>query len=305
MSNEKIIFETDCRRILRGDFGSSTNLEKIYYKRNEPITKVEGSSIHLFIVHDFCDYHGRYIDVCEYFINKFGENITITLMDLKGHGLSTGTRSHVNAFSSYCYDFAKVVNIGLANSGSESKAIVIGAGLGALVTLKLDQVHYSQLSRPISAMILSNPMIKLNIEVPKWAELLLLADHPSVHKMKFPKRFQGEDLTSCGVMARAFNSDPLNSHYITFGMYKEILEAGSIIRTSSYFVDIPNLLLVGEADEYCDVETTQLFQRGMPKTTSDLIKYPNLKHDLFHESGGDKVLEDVYNWISKVVKELP
>jgi alpha-beta hydrolase superfamily lysophospholipase len=305
MSNENIISESDGRRILTGDFSSSTNLEKIYYKRTEPLQKEEGPSIHLFIIHDFCDYHGRYLDVCDYFVKKFKGNITITLMDLKGHGLSTGTRSHVNEFSSYCFDFAKVINIGLAHSGSESKAVVIGAGLGALVTLKLDQVHYSQLSRPISAIILSNPMIKINIELPKWAELLLLADHPSIHKMKFPKRFLGEDLTSCGVMARSFNSDPLNSHYITFGMYKEMLEAGSIIRTSSYFVDIPNLLLVGESDGYCDVETTQLFQRGMPKTTSELIKYPGLKHDLFHETGRDKVLEDVYNWISTTFKELP
>ena len=157
------------RKIYTGYFKSSRGNERIYYKRSFPQTDLPDNIIHLFILHDAGDYHDRYKFLPEFLSCKMGERIVFTFIDLKGHGLSSGTRGHLDDFDEYCEDLEYLMNMTL-RLDSRISNIILGNGMGSLLALRYFQEYAHKVSSELSGLILSNPLIKLQIDIPKWGD---------------------------------------------------------------------------------------------------------------------------------------
>ena len=300
MDTEKLIDEGELGQTLIGHFPSQMGEETIYYRRLQASKPVLDSDkpIHLIIVHDFGEYHARHRELPFHLKEKFGDRLSVSWLDLKGHGLSSGTRGFVKDFDEYTLDLAQLL-LKYKDKSLDSNVILLGHGMGALVCLSLIQRHNFPQIDP-KGLILSNPLIRLKIDLPRWADFLFDHWHDSLSKLRLPYNIDGYQIGADIRKAGEFNADPLIIHQISAGLYKEILKNSHALRTSSYFLNLPTLLLLGERDPLCDVEATKLFYKSMPKETSELISYPHAKHDLFNEVGRDKLFSDVYNWISKL-----
>lgn len=302
-SSEDLIACQNTRNIYIGRFKSEDGPEKIYYKRSEPSPTSHEKNIHLIIIHDFSEYHGRHNLLPEFLEKTFSQHITISWLDLLGHGLSNGARSHIDEFDTYCRDVAKMISTS-KEKNPKNNIILLGHGLGALICLKLYQHHIHLLDTKLQGLILSNPCLKLKIETPLWLRYLSKSNFKFYHQMKLPLTICGHDLTNDKHLAEKYNSDPLVTQYLTIGLYRELIENSTILRTSSYFIDIPTLVLIGEKDSLCDHDMTKLFQKGMPKNKSTLINYKNMKHDLFNEDGREIVFRDVERWLNERLERL-
>lgn len=299
MDNEKVIDESEHGRTLIGHFPSQKGEETIYYRRLESINKNETSEpIHLVIVHDFGEYHARHRELPFFLKEKVGDNIQISWLDLKGHGLSSGTRGFVRDFEEYTLDLAQLL-LKFKEHSLDKNIVLLGHGMGALICLSLIQRHHFPQITP-KGLILSNPLLRLKIDLPRWADFVFDHWHESLSKLKLPYDIDGYQIGADIRKAGEFNADPLVIHQISAGLYKEILKNSHALRTSSYFLDLPTLLLLGERDPLCDVEASKLFYKSMPKDTSQLNLYPHAKHDLFNEVGREKMFEDLHQWISKL-----
>lgn len=296
MTNEKIIDESEIGQTFIGNFPSQKGGETIYYRRLQ--TKdfsLEEKSVHLVIVHDFGEYHARHRDLPLFLKERIGKNFSATWLDHKGHGLSSGSRGLIKDFDEYALDLAQLL-FKYKEQNLDKNIVLLGHGMGALVCLSLIQKHNFPQITP-KGLILSNPLIRLKIDLPRWADFLFDHWHDSLSKFKLPYDIDGYQLGADIKKAGEFNADPLVIHKISAGLYKEILKNSHSLRTSSYFLDLPTLVLLGERDPLCDVEATKLFYKSMPKELATLKSYSRAKHDLFNEVGRDKLFDDVYTWI--------
>ncbi|ATH08835.1 lysophospholipase [Halobacteriovorax marinus] len=252
---------------------------------------------HFIILHDICDHHGRYEPLAQYLWEKFEEQIDITFIDLKGHGLSSGTRSYVKNFDEYIEDLHLILK---DDESFETKKVLIGQGLGGLIALSYVQ-KYEQIAREhISSIVLSNPLLYLNIEVHELYESILKKINKYAGKVRFPYKIKGSDLSTDRVRIESYNSDPLINHYMSISLVEEIVKKSKQLLDYSYFLDMPLLMLLSKQDFLVNWSKSSLFMKGMPKSLASERVYPHSAHDLFNEKNRDKVFNDIYNWISDI-----
>jgi alpha-beta hydrolase superfamily lysophospholipase len=271
---------------------SQTELESLYIK--EWKTKKKKVSHHFIILHDICDYHGRYELLAKSLWKSFNQEINITFVDLKGHGLSSGTRSYVKDFDEYIEDLHIVLS---EDETYDTKKILIGQGLGGLVALSYIQKYEMTARTQISSVVLSNPLLYLNIEEDSYYEKILKKLNKYAGKIRFPYHIKGSDLSNDRKRVESYNSDPLINHYISISLVEEIIKKSKQLLDYSYFLDIPLLMLLSKDDFLVNWGKCSLFMKGMPKHLASECIYSHSKHDLFNEKNRDKVFKDIYNWI--------
>ena len=294
MSNlsSSLLNENEGRQTFTGDFISNDKGEKIYFKTS----KSSQEKAHIILLHDVGEYSSRFVNLFHFLESK--EEITVSYLDFVGHGLSNGTRGHVEDFDQYCEDLGFFVNY-LQTENQKTPIVLLGSGLGAVVAVKLHQMFFHLLLEPIKGFVLANPALKLKWDIPNWLKSFTYQIEGTLGKIKLPYRLEGHELTKDEAMAEEYNGDPLINHSITLSLYKELSHSGKIVRTSSYFLDVPTLTLISGDDIFYEQRSTRLFEKGIGKSLSNLIEYPDAKHDLFNEICREKVFGDVYNWLNQ------
>lgn len=251
------------------------------------------------IVHDLGGHHGRYQELVNFLMNKPDGKFMVSVFDLMGHGQSNGSRTYINSFEDYCMNLIDFLNFKEVNNDSV-KTVLLGHGLGGLVILKTLEQYSHLIQNEIDGIILSNPLIKLNFNLPFWSKILLAPDQNKLENIRHHFEYNGYDLTNDPSLAEHFNADYLVSNFATLNLIYEIQAAAKEVRSYSYFVDIPSLFLVSSESCLTSISMVELFQKGMPKQVSTINKYNNFKHDILHEVDRVRVFKDVYSWISQL-----
>lgn len=272
---------------------SNSGNETLYIR--EWKTKKKRVLHHFIILHDICDHHGRYELLAKELWQKFNEEINITFIDMKGHGLSSGTRSYISNFDEYIEDLHIILN---DDESIETKKVLIGQGLGGLIALSYIQKYENVAKERISSVVLSNPLLYLKIDVHILYEKVFKRINKYAGKIRFPYHIKGSDLTHDRVRIESYNSDPLINHYMSISLIEEIVRKSNQLLDYSYFLDMPLLMLLSKDDFLVDWSKCSLFMKGMPKELASQCLYPHSGHDLFNEKNRDKVFNDIYNWIT-------
>lgn len=105
-----------------------------------------------------------------------------------------------------------------------------------------------------------------------------------------------------------YMADSLTQKFITPGMFRELLSGIAYTSTSSAIGMIPKgipvLFLSGEDDPVGE------FKKGVEKVASEfgkngvkttLVVYPNVRHDIFHDSCKTAAMQNLYDWIVSIM----
>jgi len=288
------------RSIETGFFPSLYGRESIYFKHSFPNNTEENPEIELMIVHDACEYHARHFYLPEFLEKKISNKIGFTWFDLKGHGLSSGSRGHIELIDEYVDDLREMI-LKSQSRRRGKKIVLLGHGLGATLIFRLFKKYESEVKDLIDGCIFSNPYIRFKVEIPSMIRMLMKNWPGTVGRIRLPHNFSGQEVTKDQNERDHFNGDPLINHHMTINLFREIFKLSRSIRATSYFFDCQSLFLLGENDPYTEPEKTILFLKGMSKDKVDHFMYEDMGHDLFNEVGRDKMFDDVYNWINKVI----
>jgi len=276
--------------VTSGSFLSSNKNEKIYFKKIYPIKKDEVSK-HLVVIHDFCEFHGRYFELVNFLMNRFQSKLGITLIDLKGHGLSSGTRSHIDSFNEYSDD----LKVYFESEPHES--IVLGHGLGSLVTLDFVRNYENLASKKISGLILSNPFIGMNEKLPSvLSQFLKKVPKKIWSKVRVPYHVRGGELTADLSKVESYDDDPVVNRFISLSLLVEAFKASNEVIDISYYLQTPVLALIGLQDSFMKLSKVELFFRAMAQSKVDIKRY-EMGHDLYNEVNREILFTDVAAWI--------
>jgi len=296
------------RTIVSGSFKSSRGFESIYFKRSLPKNFAsEQPIVHLFMIHGVCEYHQRH-DLLPRFLIERIPNMIISWMDHKGHGLSSGTRCHVQRFDEYCEDVIEFINIKIEEEVSEdwshSRNFVFGHSMGGLIVLKSIFDFRDTIKRHICGLIFSNPSVRTKIQVPFWVKEMMIHFSPLLGKLRIANLLVGKDLCTDRQLAEQYDGDHLINKFMTIALLREIFMASKSVRTQSYFLDIPALFLLSEDDQVVDPAFTELFCKGIDPSLCTVKNYSMMKHEVFNNLERDTALLDVYNWMEKYIKKV-
>jgi lysophospholipase len=293
---EHSLVDKECLNISSGEFRLEGHKDHIYFKNITP--KTADNPYWVIVFHDFFDYHGRYLALAEELVIKGNGRICVGLFDYPGFGKSGGTRAHIPDFDQLCRVSSEFLHF-LCDKHDLEEFFLVGAGLGATVLLKLEDQFFHRFRRRPKGLVLSNPLLKMNIETPTIGQPMMDFFSGSLAKIKLPWRIKGDYLTHDYTLSEQFDLDPLTQRSITLATYNQLLLNSQLMRTSAYFLDVPTLLLLSADDEFLDQDVSKLFARGFNREVGKLIEYSQSKHDLFNEVDREKVFSDVYNWIDQ------
>jgi alpha-beta hydrolase superfamily lysophospholipase len=276
-------------------FTSKSHYQEIYIKRIKALKKSR-HTITIFLFHDMASYHGRFLNLINWFHIQNPE-ISFVMMDFLGHGLSSGTRGHIQKFNDIVDDMASVFE--LLDKGPDDEWVALGHGMGALALLDLLNRFEGPIKDKIDKVILSNffldfPSRLLSFQNKFFDNFLQLA---AALKTSRPIEIYlpGEVLTDPYEQG-IYLEDPLIVRRPTFQTLKIITAKVKGIYQDAYFLDKPTLLLKSES-LYLIGSAMDSFGKGLKKGLLTEKKYSNLKHDLYNERENTLVFNDIATWI--------
>ncbi|EQC45355.1 serine aminopeptidase domain-containing protein [Bacteriovorax sp. Seq25_V] len=274
-------------------------------KKGEKITKLkvslDGDSLyvktcgeedfkeHLIFFHDIGEYHERYSDFIDYLYER---NISTTIIDLRGHGLSNGSRGLIPSVDSIFND-NKIIHEYLKSVFPEQRKIIAGHGVGALIALDFF-VTYNE----FDGLALFNPSLKFN-ETVRLKIDSVFSRIGLIDKIKINHLMNLDDLSDNVELVRNHKHDPLINRKISLSTFKAIEELIEKSKSNIYYVNKPTYIAVGEDNHLLDIEALSLFTMSVEKKylTNEIFK--SIGHEIFNELDRHECFNSMYNWIEK------
>lgn len=266
---------------------------KIYLKKWKNSEVAETIFI---LFHDLCQYHGSFNSFVNWALSHF-TNIEIYAIDYVGHGLSSGTRGHIEEFENLILDQKKIIES--LHFESSQNIYYFGHGLGGLVTLDFYNRYGQQLKNPPKGMILSNFILNLDHPLFHFKGTNSLLVSKFFQRLRFGNIFESTNLTTDKVKAIDLEQDPLMHFNPTLNSIAEVKKRTQSIYQDSYYIDIPVMIVSCDQDQYIFTKGMKYFVKGVRKELIFEKKYSNMKHDLYNELDSDIFFNDVKMWINK------
>lgn len=266
----------------------------VYLKNWTTNLKPEEIKYNLILLHDLGHYGERFSNFINWLKVK-NKNIAIFTIDCIGHGLSTGTRGHIDEFETYVSDLQrafKMINF------HDKEVLILGHGMGGLLAIDLYNRYSHQLNFKIHGLILTSFIMK-------YDQLLLNQNLSNVVSKGFFKRlkianfFEPNLITNYQEAGIAFAQDPLVVHRPSLGLIKELKEKSQSIYQDAYYLDVPIFVAWSENDHYLNKLGMNYFVKGVKKELLFEKKYSLMRHDLYNERDSQTFFEDLLNWILK------
>lgn len=243
----------------------------------------------ILIIHGWSDHAGRWTETAKA-LQDVG--YSAYLLDLRGHGRSSGRRGHLSRFSQLLGDlhaFRRVVRV---RTGAPQ--VLLGHSFGGLVALRYLE---TQPLEPLAATVVASPFLGLGFRVNPLKLLAgrLLADlAPAV---SLPTGIDVEALCRDPAVCAAYRTDPLVHQRMTAGAWKEIQWAQRAVAADAHRIEGPiQFLLTGE-DRIVDAEMARAFADGLHGNVQ-VRWYPEMYHEALHDPQRDRVLADVLTFLA-------
>lgn len=243
----------------------------------------------ILVIHGWSDHAGRWTETAKA-LQEAG--YSAYLLDLRGHGRSSGRRGHLSRFSQLLGDlhaFRRVVRV---RTGAPQ--VLLGHSFGGLVALRYLE---TQPLEPLAATVVASPFLGLGFRVNPLKLLAgrLLADlAPAV---SLPTGIDVEALCRDPAVCAAYRTDPLVHQRMTAGAWKEIQWAQRAVAADAHRIEGPiQFLLTGE-DRIVDAEMARAFADGLHGNVQ-VRWYPEMYHEALHDPQRDRVLADVLTFLA-------
>jgi len=274
------------------------------------------------IVHGMQEHSGRYSEIAEYFANR---GFAVLTYDHLGHGKSVKNKEDIGFFQLNAPDEklitdAQKISKHLMNQYPDVPHFILGHSMGSFITRCLLQKIGNQFSGAIITGT-GGPLTGINFVKTYFSLANKLAPYRrtffnklfnTVNNKHFKKDKDFNDtswLSLNPANRNSFSHDKLcgipftnNAFYALFSIYKKATARNWAQTIPKSF---PFLLISGQNDPIGD------FRKGVTRTVENLkldgfkdveMKiYPEMRHEILNEEIRENVLNDIHQWIQKLL----
>jgi len=244
----------------------------------------------LLVVHGLGEHGGRYAALAR---DLAPRGISVSAMDLRGHGRSGGPRAYARRFEVLVDDMERVRREVVATRFAHLPVFLLGHSLGGLIALRWLEAHPGA---GLAGAILSAPLLGVKKEAARWKAALSGVLSKLLPRLPIANEIDPAELSSDPAYVRSYREDPLVHARITPRLYTEMTAAIGDAVAERARLALPLLFLVPGADSIVREEETLRFASGL---TGDVTvrRYPGFRHESLNERDRAQPVGDVVRWI--------
>jgi lysophospholipase len=244
----------------------------------------------MLVIHGGCEHGGRYAHVMERLV---AAGWTVTLPDLRGHGMSEGERTDVADASQYLTELTAIERDYCPNGRAD---VILAHSFGGLLALR-----YAQTVRQPQAMVLSAPLLGLSLPVPWWKDLLgrlLVGIAPTT---RFRTGINPHNMTRDPDFLARRLADPLLIRSVTARWFFAMRRLLRDVHRDAATIRCPLLILQGTADRTVNPQAARPFLERTGSPVRELIELPDHVHETLNEGDWEATLALILDWLDRVL----
>lgn len=248
-----------------------------------------------FVVHGLGEHGGRYTHFAEWLVNR---GWRVIIGDLRGHGVSTGTRTHVMSFDEYPQDMGVLWRHFRLQKQS---TVVFGHSMGGLIAIRAIQTG----TIDPAALVVTSPLLGLKMRVNPLKKLLGRMLVQILPKTRFRNGLDPRNMTRDPLFAEERRNDPLIVRTVTAAWFFAMQRAVTQAHRDVAKINIPILAFRGMADETTDGDVLSTWLTQTKSPACELVSLPTHVHEVFHESDWRDSMERMGQWLDQIVSRSP
>jgi acylglycerol lipase len=213
--------------------------------------------------------------------------------DRRGSGRSEGPRGHLDRYERALDDVQEVVRLVAADHNGTP--VFLAASSWAA---KLAVVYAAQRAAPLSGLLLLGPVLLHRVDLSPWRRVWVAVGHPVRPMARVPIPLTPELYTANPPYRDFIRADPLRLLEASTQFFWETARLDLRRRRDSARLELPVLLLQGEADEMVDVPATRRWFERLGGENKTYRAYPGAGHTLDFEPDRTRYLADMLAWLS-------
>ncbi len=269
-----------------------------FLKKNSPRTGRV-----LFVTHGIGEQSDRFMHYPHYLHTCFD---AIGLIDLPGHGKSSGLRGHVenfDQFSDACVTGFKYFSSKMADAfGNPQEMHWLGCSMGGLIVART-MVKFPHL--PLASVSLAEPQFGIAVKVPWLKEFFGTLLEPLIGKIPLKNEINLNSLSHDPSVIKTYAGNPLNHSFVSPRTYVNMKkEMSEMLNLSSEF-PYNLFMIVPLGDQVVDWKASYQFYDHVKMktgTVKSLTSFPNWYHEVFNEVEKDRAFLALEDWVKKVSK---
>ncbi len=242
----------------------------------------------LVIVPGLKDHGGRYAELGQQLAK---EGFAVFAGDLRGHGYSSGPRQMTESFNDYLVDLALLVRQ-TRKQLPGMPTFLLGNDMGGLIAARFVET----VPNAVQGLAVSGAPLAIKDSKYKLLGMKILAKvAPSSAALSPELKAYSQD----PLVVQALLSDPLVTP--TGVPVKTMVQQVEAIRTlqeQQERLSVPMLVMHGISDSLNPLFGSIALYDSVPSDNKALKQYPDLAHDLWHESGNTEVTTDLGDWMN-------
>lgn len=214
--------------------------------------------------------------------------------DHRGHGRSGGPRVHVDSWSQYRDDLAANVAIARESVG-DVPLTIYGHSMGSIVVLE----YLLGTTSEIDSVIISGVATEPNGVAKPYLIALAKALTRVAPRVSADLHIRNESLTRDPAVIEAYRNDPLRHGRATVRWGTEMLAATDRVKAGFTAIDLPVLVVHGEADPLNCEQGARHLHEGLPNAEKRLCIYPGVLHEPHADLEHERLAADVVDWLTR------
>ena len=241
------------------------------------------------LCHGLGEHSGRYGNVVDALMP---DGWAVYGLDHRGHGLSGGTRAHLDRYDDWLADYDTFRRHVVARHPG-LPVFLLGHSMGGQIALAYALDHQEELQ----GLVLSAPALASNA-VPKAAVPVLKALAKVAPKLR-PAGIDGTKISKDPAVVAAYQADPLvHQGNPTLGLSSALFAQFDVLPDRARGLTLPLLLQHGTLDVLTEPAGTRALEAASGSPDQTVRWYEGLWHEIYNEPERDKPLSDLREWLA-------
>lgn len=249
------------------------------------------------IVHGLGEHCGRYAALASDLVHA---HYTVAAVDLPGHGETTGPRGDVPSWLQLRDAVVPALftaSRGLPGQPPRMPTVLLGHSMGGVMALDVALAH----PRELLGVVASAPALRS--AMPPWWKLTLAnVARVTTPAAGFPNGLDVSGISRDPEVLACRRADPLVHDRISPRLYFQFTEACQRVLRDARRLQIPCLVLQGEADRVVDPAGARQFHAAAPAGMARLVTYRDAYHEVFNDTSRGEVVRDLIAWLDTRVR---
>lgn len=237
--------------------------------------------------HGACEHAGRYLDIFAA-LQQAGWNVVA--WDLRGHGRSGGTKTHLRSFDQYLDDMDAVWKYFALEPATTA---LLGHSMGGLLTIRYVQSRQLE----CRGLIAASPLLKLAIPIPTWLLMLGKRVRWFAPRWRFSSRVKQNTTTRDPEQLAIRREDQFIQRNVTVNWFYCVDAAINEAWLDAPQLRTPALVLQAVDDRIVSPEATEEWCRLATGSEVTYVPLADHYHELFHEADRFETLHLCIEWL--------